>query len=76
MSNSAFTTVRTARTASEADLMISVLRGAGLHPVELSLSPHFSLAGAEVSFPIQVPSEEYAAAKAILDSWQTSAAAD
>jgi hypothetical protein len=75
MSNSAFTTVRTARTASEADLMISVLRSAGLHPVELSLSPHFGLAGAEVDFPIQVPSEESAAAKEILDSWQTSAGA-
>ena len=75
MSNSAFTTVRRARTASEADLMISVLRSAGLHPVELSLSPHFGLAGAEVDFPIQVPSEESAAAKEILDSWQTSAGA-
>jgi hypothetical protein len=75
MSNSAFTTVRRARTASEADLMISVLRSAGLHPVELSLSPHFGLAGAEVDFPIQVPLEEHAAAKAILDSWQTSAGA-
>jgi hypothetical protein len=75
MSNSAITTVRTARTASEADLMISVLRSAGLHPVELSLSPHFGLAGAEVDFPIQVPSEESAAAKEILDSWQTSAGA-
>jgi hypothetical protein len=75
MSNSAFTTVRRARTASEADLMISVLRSAGLHPVELSLSPHFGLAGAEVDFPIQVPSEEHAAAKEILDSWQTSAGA-
>jgi len=75
MSNSAFTTVRRARTASEADLMISVLRSAGLHPVELSLSPHFGLAGAEVDFPIQVPSEEHAAAKEILDSWQTSSGA-
>jgi hypothetical protein len=75
MSNSAFTTVRTTQTASEADLMISVLRSAGLHPVELSLSPHFTLAGAEVFFPIQVPSEEHAAAKALLDSWQTSATA-
>ena len=75
MSNSAFTTVRTAQTAGEADLMISVLRSAGLHPVDLSLSPHFGLAGAEVDFPIQVPSEEHAAAKAILDSWHSSAAA-
>ena len=72
MSNSAFTTVRTVQTVGEADLLRSVLRSAGLHPVDLSLSPHFGLAGAEVSFPIQVPSEEHAAAKAILDSWQTS----
>jgi hypothetical protein len=72
MSDSTFTTVRTVQTAGEADLMVSVLRGAGLHPVELYMSPHFGLAGAEVSFPIQVPAEEYAAAKAILDSWQTS----
>ena len=73
MGHSAFTTVRTVQTAGEADLMMSVLRSAGLHPVDLSLSPHFGLAGAEVSFPIQVPSEEHAAAKAILDSWQSSA---
>ena len=73
MSDSTFTTVRTVQTAGEADLMVSVLRSAGLHPVELYMSPHFGLAGAEVSFPIQVPSEEYAAAKEILDSWQSSA---
>ena len=73
MGNSAFTTVRTVHTVGEADLMMSVLWSAGLHPVDLSLSPHFGLAGAEVSFPIQVPSEEHAAAKAILDSWQSSA---
>ena len=75
MGNSTFTTVRTVQTVGEADLMMSVLRSAGLHPVDLSLSPHFGLAGAEVCFPIQVPSEEHAAAKAILDSWQTSAGA-
>lgn len=48
--------------------MISNLRGAGLHPVDLSMSADCSLLGAAVSFPIQVPIEEAVAAKELLDS--------
>lgn len=68
MNASTFTTVRTARTAIEADLLLSVLRAADLHPVDLAMSPHFSLAGAETSYPIQVPAGEADRAREVLDS--------
>ena len=64
----AFTTIRTVRTAAEADLILSALRAAGLHPVEFSLSPHFSLAGTDVSFPIEVPTSEAEAARKIVEA--------
>lgn len=48
--------------------MICNLRGAGLHPVDLSMSADCSLLGAEISFPIQVPIEEAVAARDLLDS--------
>ena len=69
MSSPAFTVVRTTQTAAEADLMISALRRAGLHPVELSLASHVSHYGVDFSFPVQVPSEESRAAKEILESY-------
>ena len=69
MSSPAFTIVRTAQTAAEADLMISALRGAGLHPVDLSLAPHVSHYGADFSFSVRVPTGEARAAKEILESY-------
>jgi len=48
--------------------MISALRDAGLHPVDLSMSADFTWAGVEMSFPVQVAAEEAAAAKEILDA--------
>ncbi|MBM3837504.1 MAG: hypothetical protein FJ398_06005 [Verrucomicrobia bacterium] len=48
MKNPTFTTIRTARTAIEAEVILSALRAAGLHPVDLALSPHFSVAGTEI----------------------------
>jgi len=66
----AFSVVRTARTAIEADLLISVLRGGGFHPVDLSTSSHFSIAGVDISYPIQVPADEVTAAKEFLSSFE------
>jgi hypothetical protein len=68
MTAPAFTVVSTARTAAEADMLISALRGAGLHPVDLSTSPHFSLAGAEIPFRIEVPTSEAGEARELLSS--------
>ena len=69
MSSPAFTVVRTTQTAAEADLMISALRAAGLHPLDLSLARHVSHYGADLSFPVQVPTEEATTAKEILESY-------
>lgn len=68
MSGSAFTTVRTAHTASEAGQIITALRAAGFHPVDLSMSAPFSLPGTETSFPIQVVAEEALGAEGLLDA--------
>jgi hypothetical protein len=69
MHSSSFTTIRTARTAVEADMMLAALRAAGMHPLELSTSSHFSVAGADVSFPIDVPVSEAEAAREILAAY-------
>src|SRR5688572_31067284 len=58
MNSPAFSVVRTTQSVAEADLMISALQRAGLHPVELSLASHVSHYGVDFSFPIQVPTEE------------------
>lgn len=68
MSGSAFTTVRTAHTANEAGQMITALRAAGFHPLDLSMSAPFCLPGAETSFPVQVAAEEALAAEGLLDA--------
>ena len=74
MSTPAFGIVRTARTQAEADLLISVLQAAGLHPLELDTFGHFSLAGADVDFSIRVPTSELARAREVLSEHDTSAA--
>lgn len=63
-----FSKVQTTQTAAEAEILLGLLRTAGLHPRDLSFSGHFTFAGAETSFPIMVPTEELAAAKEILSS--------
>lgn len=68
MTGSAFTTVRTAHTAGEAERMITTLRSAGLHPVDLSMSAPFSLPGVAPAFPIQISAEEALAAEGLLDA--------
>jgi len=63
-----FKTILRVQTAAEADYVVAKLRAHGFHPVEPSMSSHFSLAGAEVCFPIEVPTAEFCAAKRVLDS--------
>lgn len=43
MRKSAFATIRTAPVLTEAEALVGVLRRAGMHPVDLSLSVPFSL---------------------------------
>ena len=72
MNTPTFTVVRTARTAVEADMLIAALRCAGLHPAHLDTSSHFSLAGADVSFHIEVPTSEASEARELLNSYDDS----
>jgi hypothetical protein len=67
MRKSAFTTVTTARSTSDAETLLALLRRGGLHPVDLSLSAPLPLAGVERSFPIDVPGEEADAARNLLE---------
>ena len=72
MNPPAFSVVRTVRTAVQADMLISFLRGEGLHPNDINTSAHFSLAGAEIDFPIEVPTEELDAAQELLKAYDSS----
>ena len=66
MNTPAFSLVRTVRTAVEADMLITFMRNAGLHPIDLNTSSHFSLAAADLDFRIEVPTEELNAAREFL----------
>ena len=74
MSTQAFTTVRTARTQTEAGLLISILQESGLHPLELGTSGHYSLGGAEIDYSVKVPSDEATVAREILSAYDANAA--
>lgn len=63
MEISAFTTVYSTRTSIEADALIAALRAAGFHPSDLEMSSHFSVAGMEPGFYIEVPTSEAEAAR-------------
>jgi hypothetical protein len=72
MNAPSFSVVRTVRTAAEADMLIAFLRSEGLHPLDINTSAHFSLAGAEIDFPIEVPTEELEAARELLKAYGSS----
>jgi len=74
MSTPTFTTVRTARTQIEADLLLSVLRHAGLHPLDLDTSSHFSVAGVDIDYSVRVPTVELSQARDILSEYDANAA--
>jgi hypothetical protein len=68
MSTQTFTTIRSARTQAEVALLISVLRQAGLHPLDFDTAGHYSLAGADIDYAVQVPTAEAAEARDVLTS--------
>jgi hypothetical protein len=61
-----FQRLQQTRTQIEADLLISRLRAAGLHPSDLRVWPHVSLAGGDLFYGIEVPAEEVETANQIL----------
>jgi hypothetical protein len=74
MSTPAFSIVRSTRTQVEADLLIGILRTAGLHPLELDTFGHFSLAGADVDFSVRVPTSELTQAREVLSEYDANVA--
>ena len=71
METPAFTTVAKVRTLAEADMLATVLCIAGLHPVEQGTFGHFSLAGADIEYRVEVPTEEADAAREVFQSHPT-----
>lgn len=69
MNNQIFTTVRTTRTSTEAGLLINILKNAGLHPVTVDIASNFSVAGAEIEYPVRVPTAEAAEAREVLNAF-------
>jgi hypothetical protein len=61
-----FATVFSSRTQSEADLVIGLLRSSGLHPLDLFTSPHFSIAGVDAGYRVEVPQQELETAREII----------
>ena len=66
MKASEFATVCTTRTPIEADLLISVPRDAGLHPLELGTFGHVFLGGADIDYTVRVPAAEFSEARDLL----------
>jgi len=58
----------------EAGLFISLLENAGLHPVSVDIASSFLVAGAEIEYPVRVPTAEAAEAREVLDSYDKPAA--
>jgi hypothetical protein len=61
-----FQRLQQARTQIEADLLISRLRAAGLHPSDLRVWPHVTLAGADLFYNVEIPGEEIDSAQQII----------
>ena len=71
MSTPAFSTVRTERTLIQADVIIAALASAGLHPREPDTFGHWSLAGVDIQYKVEVPTEELDAAREVLQAHPT-----
>ena len=54
------------KSSAEAGLVISLLKNNGFQPLELQTSPHVSFAGADLFYYVQIPDQEYEAAKEFL----------
>ena len=72
MNTPAFSVVRTTLTAGEADLVIAALRSAGFHPLDLNNLSHFTFAGADISYHIELPTPELDEAREFLKAFENS----
>lgn len=72
MNTPAFSVLKTTRTAIEAEMLIAALRSAGLHPRDLDTASHFSFAGVDISYHVEVPTAELEAAREFLKTLPTS----
>jgi hypothetical protein len=63
-----FAEIYTALSPSEAEIIISLLRANGIHPLDLEMSPRIGFAGADLFYHVRVPQEEVEAAKQVLNS--------
>jgi hypothetical protein len=63
-----FHTIYRARTQSEADVVIALLRASGLHPIDLDTSSHFSHTGLDITYHVDVPEHESETAVTLLAS--------
>ncbi len=61
-----FTTLQTARTLGEADMLNAALQSAGFHPDDSGNASNVSFAGNEIYYCIRVPAAEAAAAREFL----------
>lgn len=52
-------------------MLIGAMRSAGLHPLDLQTSGNFKFAGVDVSWHIEVPTEELDRAKKFLQALAT-----
>jgi len=73
MKTPVFSVLRTTQTTSEADLLIAAMRIAGLHPLDLDTTSHYSFAGLNISYPVEIPTEELDVAREFLRSYDSSA---
>ncbi|HCX34977.1 MAG TPA: hypothetical protein DHV08_16470 [Rhodocyclaceae bacterium] len=62
------TRIYAAQSCPEAEIVISLLRVDGLHPLDLERSPNVCLAGADLWYYVRIPTDEVEAARNILRS--------
>jgi hypothetical protein len=58
----------------EAGLLIGILENAGLHPVSVDNASNYTVAGAEIDYPVRVPTAEAAEAREVLNAYDKPAA--
>ncbi len=50
----------------DAEMIISLLKEGGFHPLDLQTSPHVAIAGADTYYHVQIPDQEYESVKEFL----------
>ena len=66
MTTSAFSTLCTAQTQIEAEMILSILRAEGLHPMELGTNAYGPPGGGSMFYSVRVPTTELAMAQELM----------